>query len=246
MSTAGNVYILTNPAMPGLVKIGKTSRIVEELVKDLNTTGVPASFKIAHQHKVEHMDQVERDMHQHFNRQRENRDREFFKIATDEAIAYLDRFKEAPDGTTERPATEITAGERSEAIRLVKARVAAARPTWLDSESNRRFNKLYAELLVCERELVDYGVDFVMNETIFKGTSYQAFKFTPEARHELARLEAEAVCGRADFENGKILQHRRRDRREAMNTAMRGLGFGEIAVWAFVIVSVIFMLTRDF
>ena len=85
MSTAGNVYILTNPAMPGLVKIGKTSRIAEELVKELNTTGVPASFKIAHQRKVEHMDRVERDMHQHFNTQRENRDREFFKIATDEA-----------------------------------------------------------------------------------------------------------------------------------------------------------------
>jgi hypothetical protein len=231
--------------MPGLVKIGKTSRIVEELVKDLNTTGVPASFKIAHQRKVEHMDQVERDMHQHFNRQRENRDREFFNIATDEAIAYLDRFKEAP-GETERAATEITAGERSEATRLVKARIAAARPTWRDSESKRRFNKLYAELLVCERELVDYGVDFVMNETIFKGTSYQVFKFTPEARHELARLETEAVCGRADFENGKILQHRRRFKREAMNTAMRGLGFGEITVWVFVILSVIFMLARDY
>lgn len=245
MSTAGNVYILTNPAMPGLVKIGKTSRIVEELVKELNTTGVPASFKIAHQRKVEHMGQVERDMHQHFNTQRENRDREFFKIATDEAIDYLDSFKEAP-GETERSATEITAGEQSEPARLVKARIAAARPTWLDSESKRRFNKLYAELLTCERELVDYGVDFVMNETIFKGTSYQAFKFTPEARHKLARLEAEAICGRADFENGKILQHRRRFGREAMNTVMRGLGFGEIAVWVFVIVSVIFMLARDY
>jgi hypothetical protein len=231
--------------MPGLVKIGKTSRIVEELVKELNTTGVPASFKIAHQCKVEHMDQVERDIHQHFDRQREHREHEFFKIATDEAIAYLDRFNEAP-GETEKPATEITTGEGSEATRLVKARIAAARPTWLDSESKRRFNKLYAELLVCERELVDYGVDFVMNETIFKGTSYQAFKFTPEARHELARLETEAVCGRADFENGKILQHRRRFKREAMNTAMRGLGFGEIAVWVFVILSVIFMLARDY
>ncbi len=36
------VYVLTNPAMPGLVKIGKTNqKDIEERMKQLYTTGVP-------------------------------------------------------------------------------------------------------------------------------------------------------------------------------------------------------------
>ena len=37
----GIVYVLTNPAMPKLVKIGKTGRGVETRLNDLYTTGVP-------------------------------------------------------------------------------------------------------------------------------------------------------------------------------------------------------------
>ena len=35
----GIVYVLTNPAMPKLVKIGKTGRGVETRLNDLYTTG---------------------------------------------------------------------------------------------------------------------------------------------------------------------------------------------------------------
>ena len=39
------VYVLTNPAMPGLVKIGKTTQLeVEERMKQLYGTGVPVPF----------------------------------------------------------------------------------------------------------------------------------------------------------------------------------------------------------
>ena len=37
----GIVYVLTNPAMPGMVKIGKTGRDVELRLNDLYTTGLP-------------------------------------------------------------------------------------------------------------------------------------------------------------------------------------------------------------
>ena len=40
------VYVLTNPAMPGLVKIGMTDRDdVQRRMSDLYTTGVPLPFE---------------------------------------------------------------------------------------------------------------------------------------------------------------------------------------------------------
>lgn len=42
----GFVYIMTNEAMPGLVKIGSTSRTVEERESELSNTSVPFSFQV--------------------------------------------------------------------------------------------------------------------------------------------------------------------------------------------------------
>lgn len=40
------VYVLTNPSMPGLVKIGKTTqKEVSERMTQLYTTGVPTPFE---------------------------------------------------------------------------------------------------------------------------------------------------------------------------------------------------------
>jgi hypothetical protein len=41
----GIVYILTNPVMPGLVKIGQTTNEISNRLNDLNTTGVPLPFE---------------------------------------------------------------------------------------------------------------------------------------------------------------------------------------------------------
>ena len=48
----GIVYVLTNPAMPGMVKIGKTGREVEARLNDLYTTGVPLPFECAYAARV--------------------------------------------------------------------------------------------------------------------------------------------------------------------------------------------------
>src|SRR5437667_5955882 len=42
----GFIYILSNPAMPDLVKIGATCGPVEKRAAELATTGVPEVFKI--------------------------------------------------------------------------------------------------------------------------------------------------------------------------------------------------------
>lgn len=40
----GFVYVLSNPAMPGLVKIGQTTNEITSRMNELNTTSVPSQF----------------------------------------------------------------------------------------------------------------------------------------------------------------------------------------------------------
>jgi len=88
--TEGIVYVLTNPAMPGMVKIGKTGREVEVRLNDLYTTGVPLPFECAYAAKVADMDRVESAFHDAFGPYRVNPRREFFNIEPEQAIGLLD------------------------------------------------------------------------------------------------------------------------------------------------------------
>ena len=55
----GVVYVLTNPAMPGLVKIGKTTQNdVTTRISQLYTTGVPLPFDCEYAVKVADMSSV--------------------------------------------------------------------------------------------------------------------------------------------------------------------------------------------
>ena len=84
------VYVLTNPAMPGFVKIGKTlAEDVGVRLAQLYTTGVPFPFDLAFACRVPNADEVERAPHRAFAPNRVNPRREFFKIEADQAIAIL-------------------------------------------------------------------------------------------------------------------------------------------------------------
>ena len=93
MMNEGIVYVLTNPAMPKLVKIGKTGRGVETRLNDLYTTGVPLPFECAYAARVEDMDKVEKAFHNAFGPYRVNPRREFFEIEPEQAIGLLDLMK---------------------------------------------------------------------------------------------------------------------------------------------------------
>jgi hypothetical protein len=59
----GHLYILSNPAIPNLLKIGYTKRTVVQRIEELMTTGVPGAFEIEFFAEVEHARQLERDIH---------------------------------------------------------------------------------------------------------------------------------------------------------------------------------------
>ena len=74
----GVVYVLTNSAMPGLVKIGFSTRSAEERALELSTTGVPFPFEIAFSADVESPSQIEAEAHVLFADRRVSGSREFF------------------------------------------------------------------------------------------------------------------------------------------------------------------------
>jgi len=85
---------MTNPAMPGLVKIGRTSTNPDERAAALRTTGVPARFVV--EHSVLSWDHIslERELHSYFSSSRHSDEREFFRISPQEAIEAFSRFSQ--------------------------------------------------------------------------------------------------------------------------------------------------------
>lgn len=78
--TKGYVYILTNPSMPGLVKIGKTTRDPNGRATELDSTGVPTAFEVYCSERTPDCDALEDIMHRDFDSCRVRPNREFFRI----------------------------------------------------------------------------------------------------------------------------------------------------------------------
>ena len=98
----GIVYVLTNPAMPDLVKIGMTNRnSVDDRLKELFNTSVPVPFECAYACKVENCGVVEKTLHLAFHPYRIHSQREFFKINPEQAIVILKLLDKSSDITHE-------------------------------------------------------------------------------------------------------------------------------------------------
>lgn len=85
------VYILTNLAMPDMIKIGKTSTSVEQRIGELNRhSGVPLPFTCYYAAEVADADLVEKRMHEAFGDHRVRPQREFFYLSPNRAQAALE------------------------------------------------------------------------------------------------------------------------------------------------------------
>jgi hypothetical protein len=81
----GYVYILANEFMPGLVKIGKTTRAVESRANELYQTGVPSPFNVMCYVVSPDCGELEAWVHEALADCRVNEGREFFYVAVEHA-----------------------------------------------------------------------------------------------------------------------------------------------------------------
>lgn len=82
----GYIYFLINQSMPGLVKVGYTTRTLEKRLEELNTTSIPMPFQIGVAFAVYDPEKCESSVHEELKENRLNNDREFFKIELLQAI----------------------------------------------------------------------------------------------------------------------------------------------------------------
>ena len=84
------VYILSNISMPGLIKIGRTNRSVDERLRELNNTSLPTQFIVEHTIETSDSKYLEKMVHKNFEKHRVNENREFFRIHHEFVIKYAE------------------------------------------------------------------------------------------------------------------------------------------------------------
>lgn len=83
------IYILTNPVIPDLIKIGRTNNL-EERVRSLSAhSGIPVPFEVYYACTVADAVKVEKHIHEGFGDHRVNPKREFFRINPERILAIL-------------------------------------------------------------------------------------------------------------------------------------------------------------
>jgi hypothetical protein len=80
----GWVYIITNKAMPGLVKVGYTMKDPELRAKELYHTGAPHQYNVEYDVLVKNPREIEQQVHRYLNKQKEGK--EWFMCTIAETI----------------------------------------------------------------------------------------------------------------------------------------------------------------
>lgn len=85
----GYVYVLSNPSMPDLLKIGKTTRDPSQRANELYQTGVPTPFVVEREFFTPDCNVLEALAHKRFDKVRVSQSREFFNASFDDVEMFL-------------------------------------------------------------------------------------------------------------------------------------------------------------
>jgi hypothetical protein len=109
-----SVYVLTNPSIPGQIKVGMTKGDPKKRARELHSTGVPTPFELAAVWKVPEGDErkYEREAHNALKAFRVSRAREFFQVELSDALLILNKIIPTIE--------QIKAKEERKAARLKK------------------------------------------------------------------------------------------------------------------------------
>lgn len=117
------IYILTNEAMPGYVKIGKTNNNLEQRVRELSaSTSIPLPFTVFYACAVKNAQFVEHQLHDAFDDNRINPKREFFRVAPERVVAAM-KLAEIENITPKKDFIESREDQKAlNAVRKIRSR----------------------------------------------------------------------------------------------------------------------------
>ena len=83
----GWIYMMSNPSLQGMVKIGVTTTSPEQRCKELSSsTSIPTPFELVVAYHVDTPYEVERSVHERLNHLRVSQNREFFNATKEDLI----------------------------------------------------------------------------------------------------------------------------------------------------------------
>jgi len=86
------IYVLSNPAMPGLLKIGYTIQDPIDRAKQISaSTGIALPFALEYAFHCHNGSILEKELHAYLDSFRVSTNREFFKISLEDAIAAIEK-----------------------------------------------------------------------------------------------------------------------------------------------------------
>lgn len=94
-----HVYILSNPSMPGLLKIGYTKGDPSKRISQLDrSTSVPTGFTLEWAFPCYNAIELEGEVHEYLSGYRVNNHREFFKVTLEEAKSTIEKLGQKYNG----------------------------------------------------------------------------------------------------------------------------------------------------
>jgi hypothetical protein len=120
------VYVLTNEAMEGMVKIGRTTTSVEQRIRELDNTSMPLPFQCFYAAEVGNSALVEGKLHRIFSDKRIRSNREFFRADANqvkEAIQLAELKEVTPKVDVVVDASDVQALQRAVATEERRTRL---------------------------------------------------------------------------------------------------------------------------
>ena len=140
------VYILTNPAIPDLIKVGRTTNLEDRLRNLSGHSGVPVPFEVYFACEVEDATAVEKRLHFGFGDHRINPKREFFSINPERVKAILEGWS-LKDVT---PTSDIVEDQEDvETLKRVRARKPVFRFSMVDIPKGSKLTFIRDETVSC-------------------------------------------------------------------------------------------------
>src|SRR6478735_7580912 len=99
MAVRGWIYVLVNSSLPGLVKVGYSTKDPAIRIVELSTTGVPFAFEIAYEALAEDPRDLEQAVHSRLKLLHESK--EFFRTSPTVAVEAIRAIAREADRTLE-------------------------------------------------------------------------------------------------------------------------------------------------
>lgn len=182
MAEKGFVYVLTNPAMPGIVKVGKTARVPDKRIRDpdLTSTGVPTLFVVEYYSFFEEMGRAEVRAHEILRHSRFGK--EFFKVDVAQAIIAIE--------STGLPFTKLFSKAEDEE----KARQLRTKEELLKSEEKAKHLRIKEESLRSEEKRVREILDGIAAEINAKENARTKLPFREAEKERIREVEIDKLA----------------------------------------------------